>query len=333
VRRALAALAAVAVLAGCGVEDSTPEERRAQDRAGLVGPSPRAVAAGLGSVWVVDDRERSLWRFKPSPLRRLGAPVRLPATPVDVAAGRGAVWVVARSPSVLLRLDPRTGRLLGRAPLPGEPVAVDAGDGGLWVALRRPDAIVPFAGASGLTRGRPLRLPAPPREVSARDAALWVALAGGRRLLRVDPATGAIRRSFRAPNGLDALAAGDSGAAWFAQGEEAPYGRAPTEGDYLELLDSTSTEGSVDVAVGPRGSVYVMTGEDSSRETNPGGSNYTAYFRTILRLDPRTGEVGGTARVGDDARALAAGEGAAWVVEPATGDVPSGSNRLSRTEP
>jgi len=80
VRRPGALLAAVALagaLAGCG-KDVTSEEQRAMDRALLVGPSPIALAAGEGGVFVIDDEERSLRRFDASPLHRKGGPIRLP---------------------------------------------------------------------------------------------------------------------------------------------------------------------------------------------------------------------------------------------------------------
>jgi hypothetical protein len=76
----------------------------------------------------------------------------------------------------------------------------------------------------------------------------------------------------------------------------------------------------------------VLLDTDTDTETS-GGSTTTVSFRPLVRVDPRTGEVTERAEVGDDARALTAGEGAAWVVERATGDVPSGSWRLTRAVP
>ncbi len=302
------------------------------DRALLVGPSPVGVAAGEGGVFVVDEKERSLRRFDASPLRRRGAPIELDGTPVDVASGGGAVWVALRRPSALVRLDPATGRQTARIALGGEPVALDVGGGAAWVATRSRDALIRVNRRTGAVSGRPVALPFTPDVVSARDLALWVGSDRSRRLARVDPRTGDLRRDYRPPNGLRALAAGDDGAAWFAQDDEAPFGRAPVEGDYLDLDADTEGEGSLDVAVGPRGAVYVLLDTDTETETS-GGSSTTVSFRPLVRVDPRTGDVQSTAKVGDDARALAAGEGAAWVVERATGDVPSGSWRLTRAVP
>lgn len=309
-------------LSGCGGDsggrgDSDGDQggaspTRRADRALLVGDSPRALAAGAGGVFVIDARERSLRRFAADPLRRAGGPVALPGTPVAVTVGAGSVWVATRAPSLLVR--------------------VDVGDRGVWVALRNPDALVRIGARSGRVASGPLALPVEPSHVSARDAALWVGSRRSSRLLRLDERTGRVRRSFRAPSGLSGLAAGDGGSAWFAQGDASgPFGSAPIEGDYLDLRQDSGHDGWSDVAVGPRGSVYVL----SARDSRTGGVNEpsSVYYREIVRLSPGTGAQLGSAEVSDDARGLAAGEGAAWSLAPATGDVPSGSWRLVRAEP
>lgn len=329
-------------LSGCGGDsggrgDSDGDQggaspTRRADRALLVGDSPRALAAGAGGVFVIDARERSLRRFAADPLRRAGGPVALPGTPVAVTVGAGSVWVATRAPSLLVRVDARTGALTGRTALPGEPVAADVGDRGVWVALRNPDALVRIGARSGRVASGPLALPVEPSHVSARDAALWVGSRRSSRLLRLDERTGRVRRSFRAPSGLSGLAAGDGGSAWFAQGDASgPFGSAPIEGDYLDLRQDSGHDGWSDVAVGPRGSVYVL----SARDSRTGGVNEpsSVYYREIVRLSPGTGAQLGSAEVTDNARGLAAGEGAAWSLAPATGDVPSGSWRLVRAEP
>jgi hypothetical protein len=327
-------------LSGCGGnsggrgdgDDGGASAARRADRALLVGDSPRALAAGAGGVFVIDDRERSLRRFAADPLRRAGGPLALPGTPVAVTVGAGSVWVATRAPSLLVRVDARTGALTGRTALPGEPVAADVRGRRVWVALHNPDALVRIGARSGRVASGPLALPVEPSHVSARDAALWVGSRRSSRLLRLDERTGRVRRSFRAPSGLSGLAAGDGGSAWFAQGDASgPFGSAPIEGDYLDLRQDSGHDGWSDVAVGPRGSVYVL----SARDSRTGGVNEpsSVYYREIVRLSPGTGAQLGSAEVSDDARGLAAGEGAAWSLAPATGDVPSGSWRLVRAEP
>lgn len=274
------------------------------DRALLVGPSPIAVAAGEGGVFVIDDEERSLRRFDASPLRRKGGPIRLPGRPVDVAVGAGSVWVAVSGPAVLVRVDAATGRETGRVKLSGSPSAVDVGRGTVWVAISLRSLLDRVNPRTNALAGRPLTLPFSPSVLSARDLALWVGSdVPPQRRARVDTQTGDLRRDFRPPRDPVAVAAGDDGAAWFAQGEEVPFGRVPVEGDYLDLDADSEGDGSLDVAVGPRGAVYVLLDTYTDNDTGNEGSR-TVSFRPLVRVDPRTGDVTGRARVGDEARAL-----------------------------
>jgi streptogramin lyase len=334
-RLKLAVMAAtvVAVAAACGSGDNdSAEEIKAADRALLVGDSPVTLAVGEGGVWVIDDKENSLRRFTIQPLRSVGGPLRLPGTPVDVSAGLGGVFVVTGSPSRVVRIDPQTGRIAGGGPLPGEPVSVDVGDREVWVATKDPNELVRVDRRTGAVRGKPLPLPAEPSFVSARDFAVWVGFEKQRRVARIDQRTGEVRRSFRVPNGLTDMATGDGGTLWFTQGDKYPYGHVPVEGDYVELDDPEPTDGSYRIAVGPRGAVFVVGQEDSDTTSSGSGSSSsrTYYFRQGLIVDPRSGDLRSQFQLSDDVRDIAAGAGALWSLEPATGNVPPGSWRISR---
>jgi outer membrane protein assembly factor BamB len=231
----------------------------------------------------------------------------------------------------VVRVDPRSGRIAGGAALRGEPVSVDVGDRDVWVATRAPSELVRVSRRTGLLRGRPIPLPAEPSFVSARDLAVWVGSEKARRVFRIDQRSGEVRRSFRLPNGLKDMAAGDGGTLWFAQGDEYPYGHIPIEGDYVELDDPGGSDGSIRVTVGPRGAVFVVAQKDSGTTSGTGSSSSrTYYFRQGLAVEPRTGDVKSEFELSDDVRDIAAGAGAVWSIEPATGNVPSGSWRLSR---
>lgn len=328
----LVAAAALTLLGGCSTGDSqSADDIKAADRALLVGNSPQAVAVGEGGVWVIDDSERSLRRFSVSPLRRVGGPLAMPGEPVDVSAGLGGVFVVTRNPAKLVRVDPRSGRVAGGAVLSGDPVSVDVGDREVWVATRSPGELVRVDRRTGRVRGKPIPLPFEPSVVSARDLAVWVGSEETGRVARIDQRSGVVRRTFRVPNGLKGMAAGDGGTLWFAQGDRYPYGHIPVEGDYVELDDPGGSDGSAGVAVGARGAVFVVASEDSRSSSSGGSSSSTTYyFRPGLVVDPRTGSVRSEFELSDDVRDIAAGAGAVWSIEPATGNVPPGSWRLSR---
>jgi hypothetical protein len=254
----------------------------------------------------------------------------MPGTPVDVSAGSRSVFVAARDPSQLVRVDASTGSIAGREELSGEPVSVDVGTREVWVALKDPNRLVKADRDTGALLGEPFALPFEPSFVSARDLAVWVGSEKARRVARIDQNTGAVRRSFRVPNGLTGMAAGDGGTLWFAQGDEFPYGHIPIEGDYVELDDPGESDGSYRVAVGPRGAVFVLASQESGTSSSGSGSSRTYYYRQGLVVDPKTGGLRSEFEVSDDATEIAAGAGAVWTLEPATGNVPRGSWRISR---
>lgn len=328
---AVALAAGAALLAGCSAGDGqSAQDVRAADRATLVGNAPTKLAVGGGSVWVISEQEKSLRRVSVSPPRAVGAPLGLAGTPVDVSASARGVYVVNSEPPVLTVLDAGSGRITARTQLPGTPVAVDVAGRDVWIALKDPNRLVRADARTGALTKTSFALPFEPSFVSARDFALWVGSSKAKRVARIDQTTGRARRSFRVPNALEGMAAGDGGTLWFAQGDKYPYGHVPVEGDYVELDDPGATDGSFRIAVGPRGAVFVVGDHDSGTTTSGGSDSRTYYFRQGLRVDPRTGDLLSRFELSDEVRDIAAGDGAVWSLEPATGNVPPGSWRVSR---
>jgi selenocysteine-specific elongation factor len=89
-----------------------------------------AVAAGAGAVWVADDAT-TIWRFGGGQPQRIQVGTR----PQDVAASSEGVWVADFGDQTLVRLDPKSRRVLTRIKLRRQPVAVATGGGVVAVAL------------------------------------------------------------------------------------------------------------------------------------------------------------------------------------------------------
>jgi hypothetical protein len=77
------------------------------------GPTPRALAAGEGALWVLgeDGGEASVRRIDPATGRQAGRTIPIGWRPGAIAAGAGAVWVVRGGRSInefadLVRIDP-----------------------------------------------------------------------------------------------------------------------------------------------------------------------------------------------------------------------------------
>jgi DNA-binding SARP family transcriptional activator/ABC-type transport system substrate-binding protein/streptogramin lyase len=205
---------------------------------------PAGIAVGEGSVWVTDCCTATLLRIDAA-LNVVADRIRLPTTERyfaeqtgEVAVGAGSVWVGQgfANPSYVLRLDPRTGRLLHRIRIPeGGAQGLAFGDAALWVAgpvlgyLSKIDprtnrivateqtlhpwmccvavgggyvwaSINPERAVWKISQtGRVLttiRLPAPAENLSYGDGAVWASAGRAGRVVRIDPTTNATR-TFR----------------------------------------------------------------------------------------------------------------------------------------
>ena len=114
-----------------------------------VGREPNGIAAGLGSVWVVNADDGTLERLDPVTAESLDT-IHLGEPPIGIgplfdpkgvgsgggiAVGEGSVWVTDGRRNALLRYEPKSGRIT-RIPLDAAPADVAVGHGLVWVTLR-----------------------------------------------------------------------------------------------------------------------------------------------------------------------------------------------------
>jgi Bacterial extracellular solute-binding proteins, family 5 Middle len=114
-----------------------PRERRVVRSVGL-GITPQSMAVGIGSVWVAAGDRPVLLRLGET-YADLQERYRLPTTGGAkgdglnaVAIAHGSVWV-AQGERRVLRIDPRSGRVLAKIPAPGAVALAPASDA-VWVA-------------------------------------------------------------------------------------------------------------------------------------------------------------------------------------------------------
>jgi hypothetical protein len=126
-----------------------------------------------------------------------------------MAANAGALWV-SQSGARLLRVDPRSGRVVASLALfgVGAPVLTD---GGVWaeccwrgINTRHPMGLLVRVDAASNRLAARIRVSGLPTVVGAGPSGLWVTGAGGP-IWRVDPATGRIVATIRVPGGLGGL--------------------------------------------------------------------------------------------------------------------------------
>lgn len=277
-----------------------------------------------------------------------------------IAVGRAGVWVITRNDSSLRRLDPSTGRLLGRPTrLPGVPQAIALGDGLVWIleadghvvsvnprdrATRTlPGRAIP--GAAGLAvgggavwvsesaagvvrriearngRATAIRVGRRPTDLVLADGALWVADTDAGTVSRIDPDT---RRTagtaIRVARHQTFALTGGQGAIWAA-------GTDDLRADTITVTAIEPKDGR------PRGQhsrvsagipIRLAAGAGFVWSTDVGNQVPGTPKRApgVQRIDPGSGDrVGRPIRVGPEPAAIAVGAGAAWVASAGDGTV------------
>ena len=182
-------------------------------------------------------------------------------------------------PNSLVELDSATGRVVGDAPVAGVPEQVDSSGASTWIttASRTLSAISPAT-----LRARLLTTPNLSIDQLAIDGdRMWAVDGSGRKLARIDPAYGTVRRAITLPpvkSGelTSVRMAPANGGVWVTDGgtDLLFYGAG---GRLLHRVDLHRSLG--DVAVG-EGSLWAL-------------SSPTA---TVVQLDPSTGRVQGRIR-------------------------------------
>ena len=107
-----------------------------------VPPGATAVRAGLGGVWITNNRADSVLRLDPS-TGKVVATIPVASGPRFFDVGAGAVWVMAQSAGALCRIDPADNRLVGCTVI--DPAGVQGGDltvGNGFVWFRGTEALV-----------------------------------------------------------------------------------------------------------------------------------------------------------------------------------------------
>jgi YVTN family beta-propeller protein len=293
-----------------------PSKNEVVDAIG-VGGSPGPIAAGSGSLWVVNLNDRTLTKIDPaarSVVQSVGLHVGSGlATPsLLIAAAGDGVWVWACH-QTLFRVDPRSGQVAEELEIfrnsgaySGFSCALAAEPGAAWVPMDyrppaeyRPEVLhveAPTDTPASISERFPVRAP----EESYRSAmtigagSIWVADHDGGAVRRMDPATGAITATVRLGDSPSAMVFGH-GSAWVANDVE----------DTVTRIDprTTSVVRAISVGTDPVG---LAIGPDAIWVANSGDG-------TVSRIDPATNTVTKTISVGHRPLGVAVAYGLVWV--------------------
>jgi streptogramin lyase len=153
------------------------------------------VAVGDGSVWMANVDSGVISR-RDARTGQVTARTDGPRLPTDLVFGDGSLWVLtgaarqeAQGPGSVVRIDPRTDRIVDSYVMGIRPRAIAFGLGAAWVANGDSSSVSRIDAASGTVTTIPLDQP--PLSIAAGDAGVWVATVDGS-VVRIDPARSAI---------------------------------------------------------------------------------------------------------------------------------------------
>ena len=282
------------------VDPETNEVAHAVD----LGFKSNLIAAGEGSVWVVDPNGSTLWRIDPETHEKKGFGIAVGAgtIPFGLAVGEGSVWVsvLRGTRQVVLELGPEVGDLRNTIPY-GEQVdapvlfrlnplavgdravwAIDPSVGGVWRIPR--DGRRPRKLAEGLDA----------LTVAAGSGGVWVAGASG--ITKLDPLTGIELGSVSTGSqgfGETAAISLGPGAVWFSTSSSQTLSKVDPQS--IAIVQTFPVgKGPSGIAVG-EGAVWVANSRDG----------------TVSRVDPQGSEPR-TIPVGQTPGGIVASYGSVW---------------------
>jgi streptogramin lyase len=290
----LVLLAAVVVVAGLQLlsEDGEPTSIG-------IGGSPGSITTGEGSVWVVNEDDRTVLRIAAEEGADGGRQITRfrGLDPRDVAVGGGSAWITT-SDRRLVRVDPASNSFTGDPlALPGA-AAIATGAGAVWVADGGA-SVVRVDDDTQRTTAIPVR--GGPSRVAVGEGSVWVIHSGGRKVSRIAPRSRrVVGEPIDVPAGSDQLAVGE-GRVWVANSERRLLVRIDPRSGRLSGALLRLRAAPSDLAVG-EGAVWLTSADE----------------RVVTRVDPRAAGGGTrTVRLGSQPQRLAVGEGAVWVTLPA----------------
>jgi DNA-binding SARP family transcriptional activator/sugar lactone lactonase YvrE len=269
-----------------------------------LGTTPSGIAVSPSGVWIANPRNNTVSRLSPK-THELLETIGLGASAYDIATGAGGVWVVTGNDDTLVHLDERTGGMLDTLRLPhDEPPAsafsIAFNDGAVWATSGGKVVKIDAHTAAVIAHGDCCGVPT---DISVGEGGVWITdLYLG--LLLISPESARTLNRVKTGYNADSVLAAD-GSVWASvtdnRGENAavlrydPRTLAPVQ--TIPVAPPTSFHPNTLTLTAGAGSIWVA---DADRGT-------------LVRIDPSSGEVVATIRIGGAPRATAVADGRVWV--------------------
>jgi YVTN family beta-propeller protein len=255
-----------------------------------VGTGPGRIAAGFGSLWVVNDFDSTVSRIDPAS-GTTRQTIQVDGDPTAIAVGAGFVWVACTGTRSVDRIDPQLNTRTQSVTVGNGPSGIAITPGAIWVTNRLDDTVTELDAKTGDVR-RTINAGPSPSDIAYGFGALWIANQSSSSVTRLDPASGALQQ-LPVGNGPQAVAVG-YGSIWVANG---------IDGTVSRIDPSSNVVTGFTVGPGPS-SVLASDGAIWVADS---------YGSRIDRVDPATNNVVRTIAVGSGPQDLASIGGRIWL--------------------
>jgi virginiamycin B lyase len=264
------------------------------------------------------------------------------ANPCGAASGFGSVWVAAYGTGRLVRIDPRSNRVVRRIRLARGICPLAIGAGSLWVASDRTNVLYRVNPVRSRVVAR-IRVAEWPAHVAVAFGSVWVSAYEQGTVARIDMRTNRVARVYAVggnPSGITAA----NGSLWIAFGRNgSSLGRlSPGSGELRKIhlghtgpgflsaaagsLWTTTADGHavrVDPVAGRVVATFAIPGTPAEVEAAPDGTIWVAEKErnTITRIDPAQNRIVDVTGAGRGAFSIAVAAGDMWVTSFAGSDI------------
>jgi DNA-binding beta-propeller fold protein YncE len=263
-----------------------------------VGERPNVLGVTASKVFVGSFREQRMALVKSNKVRPRGPNIGVGASNID--ASNSSVWVVVSRQRKLYRLDPKSGRRIGRAiTLPQQPTAVTTTSRSIWVGMITavpggPDALAQVDRKTGEITHQ-FQIEQGISRLASGDGAIWIASRRRALLMRFDPRSQAVTDNIRIGSDQPFDVTYGGGAVWVTSPRD----------DIVSRVDpKTHDVTRIGVGRGPQGiavrgnDVFVANSNDN----------------TVTRIDGRSSRVvGSPIQVPNNPYAVAISGRSVWV--------------------
>jgi streptogramin lyase len=155
------------------------DPRRRRVSAALRVPGdPEGAVIERGLLWVAASDTGNLFRVDPRAATLVGKPIRAGTALLSLAAGSNLIWVGDTYAGAVVSVDPRTAAVATTQKLPHvSDVAV--GEGAVWATVNKPSELVRLDPATGRPVGRPVLVPGTASGMAIGFGSIWVITANG----------------------------------------------------------------------------------------------------------------------------------------------------------